>query len=198
MQGYAAVDVAGGTRVMPEADAKLQGGPVQSADAPAGGGVVTRTFRLSYENATALVPVLRPMIAPSNSITAYPANNTLVITDYADNLDRIGRIIASIDNPSSLVTEVVKVRQGIAVDIAGMASELLDAQRNEDPSQRVVVVADPRANSVIVRSGSPGRAKLARDLIRQLDSSQTDPTTCTWSTCATPRPRIWPACCAAS
>ena len=37
MQGYAAVDVAGGTRVMPEADAKLQGGPVQSADAPAGG-----------------------------------------------------------------------------------------------------------------------------------------------------------------
>ena len=56
-----------------------------------------------------------------------------------------------------------------------MASELLDAQRNEDPSQRVVVVADPRANSVIVRSGSPGRAKLARDLIRQLDSSQTDP-----------------------
>lgn len=175
MQGYAAVDVAGGTRVMPEADAKLQGGPVQSADAPAGGGVVTRTFRLSYENATALVPVLRPMIAPSNSITAYPANNTLVITDYADNLDRIGRIIASIDNPSSLVTEVVKVRQGIAVDIAGMASELLDAQRNEDPSQRVVVVADPRANSVIVRSGSPGRAKLARDLIRQLDSSQTDP-----------------------
>ena len=137
--------------------------------------MVTRTFRLSYENATALVPVLRPMIAPSNSITAYPANNTLVITDYADNLDRIGRIIASIDNPSSLVTEVVKVRQGIAVDIAGMASELLDAQRNEDPSQRVVVVADPRANNVIVRSGSPGRAKLARDLIRQLDSSQTDP-----------------------
>ena len=198
MQGYAAVDVAGGTRVMPEADAKLQGGPVQSADAPAGGGVVTRTFRLSYENATALVPVLRPMIAPSNSITAYPANNTLVITDYADNLDRIGRIIASIDNPSSLVTEVVKIRQGIAVDIAGMASELLDAQRNEDPSQRVVVVADPRANSVVVRSGSPGRAKLARDLIRQLDSSQTDRTTCTWSTCATPRPRTWRACCAAS
>ena len=27
---------------MPEADAKLQGGLVQSADAPAGGGVVTR------------------------------------------------------------------------------------------------------------------------------------------------------------
>ncbi len=175
MQGFAAVDVAGGTRVVPEADAKLQGGPVANAGAPADGAVVTRTFRLSYENAAALVPVLRPMIAPNNPITAYPANNTLVITDYADNLDRIGRIIASIDNPSSLVTEVVKIRQGIAVDIAGMASELLDTQQGGDPSQRVAVVADPRANSVILRSSSPGRAKLARDLIRQLDSSQSDP-----------------------
>ena len=122
----------------------------------AGGGVVTRTFRLSYENATALVPVLRPMIAPSNSITAYPANNTLVITDYADNLDRIGRIIASIDNPRRWSPKWS--RYGRASPWIGMASELLDAQRNEDPSQRVVVVADPRANSVVVRSGSPGRA----------------------------------------
>ncbi|WP_431307003.1 secretin N-terminal domain-containing protein, partial [Achromobacter xylosoxidans] len=178
MQGFAVVDVAGGTRVVPEADAKLQGGPVASgtgATAPADGAVVTRTFRLSYENAAALVPVLRPMIAPNNPITAYPANNTLVITDYADNLDRIGRIIASIDNPSSLVTEVVKIRQGIAVDIAGMAAELLDTQQGGDPTQRVAVVADPRANSVILRSSSPGRARLARDLIRQLDSSQADP-----------------------
>ncbi|WZB75703.1 secretin N-terminal domain-containing protein [Achromobacter insuavis] len=162
MQGFAAVDVAGGTRVVPEADAKLQGGPVANAGAPADGAVVTRTFRLSYENAAALVPVLRPMIAPNNPITAYPANNTLVITDYADNLDRIGRIIASIDNPSSLVTEVVKIRQGIAVDIAGMASELLDTQQGGDPSQRVAVVADPRANSVILRSSSPARQAGAR------------------------------------
>ncbi len=40
---------------------------------------------LRYENA-ALVAVLRPMISPDNPITANPGNNTLVITDYADNL----------------------------------------------------------------------------------------------------------------
>lgn len=175
MQGYAVVDVVGGVRVVPEADAKLQGSPVVQSGAPADGAIVTRTFRLSYENAAALVPVLRPMIAPNNTITAYPNNNTIVIADYADNLERIARIIASIDTPSSLDTAVVKVRQGIAVDIAGMAQELLDGRQTNDAMQRVVVVADPRSNSVVIRASSPGRTKLARDLIMQLDDVQADP-----------------------
>ena len=198
MQGYARRSTAGGTRVMPEADAKLQGGPVQSADAPAGGGVVTRTFRLSYENATALVPVLRPMIAPSNSITAHPANNTLVITDYADNLTASAASSPASTIPRRWSPKSSKVRQGIAVDIAGMRLGIAGrpAQRGSEPARRRG--GRPRANSVIVRSGSPGRAKLARDLIRQLDSSQTDPDNLHVVTCATPRPRIWPACCAAS
>lgn len=184
MAGFSAVDVAGGTRILPEADAKLQGSPVVTdASAPAatggreaGGEIVTRTFRLSYENAASLVPVLRPMIATNNPITASPGSNSLVITDYADNLDRIARIIASVDTPTSLSTAVIKIRQGIAVDIADMANQLLDApQQGGDASQRIVVVADPRANSVIVRASSPARAKLARELVQQLDDAQTDP-----------------------
>jgi hypothetical protein len=34
------------------------------------------------------VPVLRPLISPNNTINANPGNNSLVITDYADNLRR--------------------------------------------------------------------------------------------------------------
>ena len=63
---------------------------------------VTQVFRLQYESATAMVPVLRPLIAPNNTISAYPQNNTLVITDYAENLRRIQRIIESIDTPGNL------------------------------------------------------------------------------------------------
>ena len=66
----------------------LLGGRVGSG---AGGEVATRTFPLRYENAAALVAVLWPMISPDNPITANPGNNTLVITDYADNLERIAR-----------------------------------------------------------------------------------------------------------
>ncbi|MEQ4575464.1 MAG: type II secretion system secretin GspD [Gammaproteobacteria bacterium] len=174
LQGYTVVDVDGVSRVLPQADAKLHGGPVGSAKGP-GGEIVTRTFQLNYENAANLVPVLRPMIAPDNPITAYPGNNTLVITDYADNLDRIARVIASIDTPVSLDTEVVKLRHGIAVDVAALAAQLLDSQQGNDPTQRILVVADPRSNSVVVRASSPARTRLARELIGKLDEAQTDP-----------------------
>lgn len=197
LQGFAIVDVDGVTRVVPEADAKLQGSavvgntrpaaPAPSASAGAAprgpvpvaafakgsssGEMLTRVFPLKYENAANLVPVLRPMVPPNNPINAYPGNNTLVVTDYADNLERIAQVIARIDVPSSIDTDVVPIRSGIATDIAILASQLLDTQ-SSDPTQRIAVVADPRSNSVLVRSGSPARTRLARDLILKLDAQQ--------------------------
>lgn len=170
MQGYAVVDVGGVSRVVPEADAKLQGGPVSAGEAAAGGGeIVTRVFQLHYENATSLVPVLRPMIAPNNTINAYAANNTLVISDYADNLDRIARVIEEIDRPDAFSTDVIPIRYGVALDVAALAAQLLDNRGRNDPAGNVVVVADPRSNSVLLRAGNPERLALARDLIHRID-----------------------------
>lgn len=175
MQGFAVVDVDGVSRVVPEADAKLQGGPVGSGtgaiDTP-GGELATRVFPLRYENAAALVPILRPMIAPNNTINAYPGNNTLVITDYADNLERIAKVIADIDTPDAFSTDVVPIRYGVALDVAALAAQLLD-NRGSEAGGQVTVVADPRSNSVLLRAGSPDRLELARDLIRRIDRPET-------------------------
>ncbi|WP_420177215.1 type II secretion system secretin GspD [Kerstersia gyiorum] len=177
MQGFAVVEVDGVSRVVPEADAKLQGSPVSAADGTVpSSGLVTRVFSLRYENAANLVPVLRPMIAPNNPINAYPGNNTLVITDYADNLDRIAQVIAGIDTPHSINTDVVPIRYAIAADIAGLASQLLEGQGGSgDATQRISVVADPRTNSVLIRAGSPARLDLAKELIQRIDSPTTKP-----------------------
>ncbi|CAM3715974.1 type II secretion system secretin GspD [Bordetella tumulicola] len=191
MQGYAIVDVDGVTRVVPESDAKLQGSsvvvdPPSRAGAPAPvsmeqfargtqrSEIITRVFSLKYENAANLLPVLRPLVPPNNPINAYPGNNTLVVTDYADNLDRIASVIARVDVPSAIDTDVVPVRYGVASDLAALATQLLDAQGN-DATQRMSMVADPRTNSVLIRSGSPARTKLARDLIAKLDTAQSRP-----------------------
>ena len=53
--------------------------------------IATQVFHLKFESATNLVAVLRPLISPNNTINANPGNNTLVITDYADNLLRLGK-----------------------------------------------------------------------------------------------------------
>ena len=179
LQGFTIVEPArpdGIVRIVPEADAKLQGGPVvvPAAPAPRGDQVVTQVFKLRYESATSMVPVLRPLIAPNNTISAYPANNTLVITDYAENLRRIGRIIEAIDSPGAAENEIVQLKHGLASDVATIANRVLDegaraAGQAIDAGQRVQILAEPRTNSLILRAASPSRLALARQLIERLD-----------------------------
>ncbi|HEX6945283.1 MAG TPA: secretin N-terminal domain-containing protein, partial [Casimicrobiaceae bacterium] len=96
LSGYAAVETDGVVKIVPEADAKTQGGSVGRGS---GDRLVTQVIVLRNESAASLVNVLRPLITPNNTIAAFPASNALVITDYADNLRRIERIIASLDQP---------------------------------------------------------------------------------------------------
>ncbi|OWT53484.1 type II secretion system secretin GspD [Candidimonas nitroreducens] len=170
MQGFAVVEVDGVSRVVPEADAKLLGGPVASGGKQASGGeLVTRVFPLHYEKAADLLPVLRPLIPPNNTITAQAGNNALVITDYASNLERIARIIRRVDTPMALNTDVIPIEYGVALDVAALAQRLLqdDQGRND---QQFRILADSRSNSVLVRASTPERLKLVRDLILRIDA----------------------------
>src|SRR5207302_8679370 len=113
--------------------------------APRGDQVLTQVFRLQYESATNLVPVLRPLIAPNNTISAYPANNTLVITDYAENLRRLARIIEAIYSPATSEDEVVSLKYGLATDVGTILNKALDESARSsgqaaDSGQRVPVV----------------------------------------------------------
>ena len=182
LQGFTIVQTGNVARVVPEADAKLQGGAVviPKGVAPSGDQLVTQVFRLQYESATAMVPILRPLIAPNNTISAYPQNNTLVITDYADNLRRIQRIIESIDTPATSDVELIPVKNGLALEIATVVNRVLDegaraAGQASDAGQRVSILAEPRTNSIIIRAPSPQRLQLAKSLIAQLDKPALTP-----------------------
>ena len=171
LQGYAVVTGDGYAKVVPEAEAKLQASPTQVGIG--GGGVrgdqvATQIYHLNYESAANLTAVLRPLISPNNSIMANPGNNSLVITDYADNLRRLTKIIAALDAPIAADVDIVPVRHGIASDMATLIEKLLQPAPGGD-SGRVSVVADPRTNSLVVRAPSRARANLAKSLIAKLD-----------------------------
>ncbi|HEY0879796.1 MAG TPA: type II secretion system secretin GspD, partial [Zeimonas sp.] len=180
-QGFAIVETGALTKVVPEADAKLQSTPVSVGRAPSAAGdqVVTQIFRLNYESASNLVPVLRPLISPNNTVVAYPNNNSLVVTDYAANVERIARIIATLDSPSTREVEVIPVQYAVATDIAVAVQRLLEppggAGAQVDPGQRVVVMADPRTNSILVRAASPDKVGLAKGLVTRLDQPSARP-----------------------
>lgn len=183
LQGFTIVESGGVARVLPENDAKVQASNTvdpKRAMSQSGNAIVTQVFQLNYESVTALVPVLRPLIAPNNTIAAYPNNNTLVITDYADNLQRIARIIASIDGPYTGDLEVVPLEHALAVDLAAILGRMLDEGNRGtgaavDAGQRLSVIADPRTNSLLLRTSSKARLNLAKALIAKLDQPTKQP-----------------------
>ncbi len=114
--------------MVPEADAKLQTGTVSiGAVQQRGDQILTQIFRLNHENPNNLVAVLRPLISPNNTINANPGSNTLVITDYADNLARLGKIIAALDQPAASEIEVVPLKYALAADMAPVVQRLSDS-----------------------------------------------------------------------
>ncbi|WP_098550175.1 type II secretion system secretin GspD [Burkholderia sp. JKS000303] len=179
MQGFALVQDHGVLKVVPEADAKLQGVPTYIGNAPQAHGdqVITQVFELHNESANNLLPVLRPLISPNNTVTAYPANNTIVVTDYADNVRRIARIIAGVDNAAGAQVQVVPLRNANAIDLAAQMQKMLDpgAIGNSDATLKVSVTADPRTNSLMLRASSAARLAAAKRLAQQLDAPSAVP-----------------------
>jgi len=177
-QGFALVESAGLYTVVPEAEAKLQSSAVSAGAVPAGTGqIVTQIFKLNHENVNNLVPVLRPLISPNNTINVNPGTNALVITDYSDNLQRLGRIIAALDVSNATGVEVLRLRHAIAGDLAPMVQRLIEsgaaaapaAQGQSDNSFKTTVIPEVRTNSLIVRAANPARLALVRSLVDQLD-----------------------------
>jgi general secretion pathway protein D len=177
--GFAVVENGGLLKIVPEADAKLQAGTV-SVGQPSqrGDQIMTQIFRLNFENPNNLVAVLRPLISANNTINANPSNNSLVITDYADNLQRIAKIIAALDQPASTDIDVIPVQHAVAADIAALVQRLSDGGGGGGAVPGVPVtttggsgsiLADARSNTLIVRAANPVRLAQIRSIVEKLD-----------------------------
>ncbi|NMM77286.1 type II secretion system protein GspD [Acidovorax sp. SRB_14] len=186
LQGFTVVESAGLYKVVPEADAKLQSGSVSVARAgssgPAGGQIVTQIFKLNYESASNLVPVLRPLISPNNTINVNPGTNALVITDYADNLQRLGKIIAAMDVSNASDVEIIPLKNALATDLAPLVARLIDSGAapgaaggatpgQADTSFKTTLLAEPRSNALVLRAANPARVAQVRALVEKLDQA---------------------------
>jgi len=174
--GFTVVENTGLLKVVPEADAKLQSGTVTVGEGnQRGDQIITQIFMLQHENANNLVAVLRPLISPNNTINANPGNNSLVITDYAENLQRLGKIIGAMDTSASTDIEIVTLKHAVASDIAALVQKLADGGGVGSavvPGQStggLTVLADPRSNALILRAPNPARLAGVRAIIDKLD-----------------------------
>jgi general secretion pathway protein D len=183
-QGFTAVEGPGdAVRIIPVAEAKAAA-PVNEQDGPPRGGeqVVTHVVIGQHVAVAQLQNVLRPLMSPTSQLSVYDPANALIITDYADNVRRLLRIIERIDQPASTDVTVIPVQHASAIDLAELVVRLSGTGvatpgtlPGAPPGQiaaggdRFSVVPDGRTNSILLRSDNPGRIALLRSLIERLD-----------------------------
>jgi general secretion pathway protein D len=175
MAGYAAVESGGITKILPEIEAKTHGVAVGVGGAATV--LTTRVIALQHESAAQLVNIIKPLVAPNNVVSAYAPANTLIITDYADNLRRIEQLIQTLDQPPKSATgepSVVLLKHASASDVAQLLRNVFTdppAPPGADTRERVLVSADSRLNAIVVRSDNPARLARALALARDLDQA---------------------------
>ena len=173
VHGYAAIEERGVVKIVPEADAKTSGTVIDRGTQISGDRIVTQVFTLQNESAAQLAQVLRPLVAPNNFIGAYPGSNVLVIADYASNVNRIAKIISSIDVSTGTDLQLIKLQYASAVDVVNLIKGLMP-ETNVNPSNpgappKLLLGVEPRTNSLIVRAETPQLVSRIRTLIAGLD-----------------------------
>ena len=161
-------------KILPQVNAR-QAAPV-SGGWPAGGDqLVTQVIPIEDGEALQIMPLLRPLMSSTGILSVYAPTNTLLVTDDADNVRRLLRIIHRIEAGIRAPIAIIPLRYASAVDIANLLVRLDEAQLpgvTGAPSGRyspVFIVADTRSNSLLVRTASQRKLRVIEELVPKLD-----------------------------
>jgi len=176
-QGFTAIPGTGGIiKIVPVGEGK-QGGGNSTSRIPRGGDqIVTHIVAIQNGSADKLIPLLRPLMAPTSQLSAYNPSNSLIITDYAENIRRLLKIVEQIDQPLDVEVTVIPLKYASALDISDLISRTMSSNQGaagvKRPGEQVpglAIVPDLRTNSLLVRSSNPGQLKQLQSLVEKLD-----------------------------
>ena len=135
--------------------------------------LVTQIVPVKSVSAASLVATLRPLMPQNANLGVITGSNLLIFTDRANNVSRMMRIIAKIDQAGNSDIDVIPLQNATAADTARTLNSLLGAAAGATPDGSGTparIVADDRSNSIFVSGDSTQRLRV-KALIAHLDSS---------------------------
>ncbi|WP_201343999.1 type II secretion system secretin GspD [Thiohalobacter sp. COW1] len=173
VHGFAAVPSGEVIKIVPDVNAKQEGIPTVSDERPGQGDeMVTRVVQVQNVTAAQLVPILRPLVPQQGHLAAYPSTNVLIISDRADNVERMVDIIRRIDRESEGEVEVVRLEHASAAEVVRILNSMRQGQPGQAPDQGrggSTLAADERTNSILLGGERAERLRL-RAIIAHLDT----------------------------
>ncbi len=184
--GYTVVTgPAGIIKIVPLKDALGSPIPIHVDTTPYTDSFITRLISLSNISAVDMSNAIKGLISKEGNLFAYPATNTLIITDSGTNIDRLMKIIKELDQEGpQQVVEIIPINYADAKQVADTVLNLFEIEKSKAPKaaprrgevaleeveEVSKIIADDRTNAVIVLASKRSIDKI-KDLISRLDTA---------------------------
>jgi general secretion pathway protein D len=157
--------------------------------------MITRIIHLKHISAEEVNKRLRILPSKDGEMTPYEPTNSLIISDYGANIERIMKIINDLDKPGfEEQLAVIQIRYSKSKDLADLVNQIINKDTSKGgaggapafgagvprfrsrggsaqggtPEELSLVASDDRTNAIIVVGNNAGIQKV-RDLVKKLD-----------------------------
>jgi general secretion pathway protein D len=146
-QGFTSIADGNIIRIVPENEATRDQNQVRnSAD------MTTKILTLKNRSAGEIITQLKPITGRQSHLSSIPSINSILLVDKKSNVDRIEKLVQTLDQTNSAEIEIIKLKNLSAIEAVRIL-EKLRAQNNPTLNNFVAVPFTP-SNSVILSADS--------------------------------------------
>ncbi len=176
VHGFTAIPAGPVIKIVQQNDSKQEGGMPTAVKSSSSEKMITQVIQIKETPALDLVPILRPMVAKYGHLAGVKSANALIVTDHSSNVKRLERIIERLDGSGVSELEVIQLEEAWVGDVVQILTSLDPDKVSEGGNSREVsgvagrirVVADERANRLIIQGEKSARSRI-KELVATLD-----------------------------
>ena len=170
VHGYAAVPNGDVIKIVQQVLAKQSSNPRDFFNNQASEELITSVIPVRNSPAADLVKILRPLIPQYGHIAGIDSPNALIISDHAENVARMAKMIERIDVSENQTIEIINLNEAWVEDMVELLKEIAPDQIGSSAKgpNKVSIVGSARTNSLIVKGEKETVGKIV-DLIKRLD-----------------------------
>ena len=131
--------------------------------------MVTQSIKVKSENVDTVAAKVRYLISKTAKLMTMKEVNTIIITDYPQNIETIKKVIKDIDIHNKSVVKVIPIRNAEIKKLKNRLSEIVKSLFNEKVvDQKVKIILDDNINGIIL-VGNEKNVKKVEILVKKLD-----------------------------
>ncbi|TEU26800.1 type II secretion system secretin GspD [Alkanindiges illinoisensis] len=174
VNGVVAVPSGNTIKLVPDTNARSSGTPFDSRNRIRGELVVTRVIWLENTNPSDIIPAIRPLMPQYAHLAAIPGTNALIVSDRAENIEQIEKLVRTLDGTGDDDIEAISLRNSQAEEIIGLVDAMSATGTSRDVrGSRVRLISDARSNRLLVKGDAASRKRI-RELVQMLDVAPAD------------------------